>query len=401
MSETQTAIALPTSRFEDTGLGTIAGGTTELAPTAAAAAQQYEIQSAIVLARRFPRSEDEAFAKLMRACGRTSFAGGAAYAFPRGNQTVSGPSVTLAREAARIWGNIRYGLEIVRDDKDNRQIRGWAWDLETNTKVAAEDEFAKLVQRKKKGGGTEWLVPDERDLRELTNRRGAILIRNCILQLLPRDLIEDALDQSQVTLKDEATKDPDAARKRVLVAFDALNITAAMLQAYVGRPVGQCSPEEIAKLRTIYQSIKDGNSTWGDYVEGGNENGAQRVGTPTAKVEPPVVAPEAAAQPATDAPASSSDALSPATATPLPASAPVYLVPAEKWAPVTEKWHGKGAATPGEVKRLIAIGTQAGYSAQEIRAEVKAALDITLEEIPRGDPYALICSIFSVARPKA
>jgi hypothetical protein len=300
LSEPREALA-PTSRVEETGLSTITGSTSELAPTSAAAAQQFEIQSAIVLARKFPRNEDAAFEKLMRSCKRTGFAEEAEYSFPRGGANVVGPSVTLAREAARVWGNIRYGLEILRDDKDGRQIRGWAWDLETNTKVAAEDEFQKLIQRKRKDGkGTEWLPPDERDLRELTNRRGAILIRNCILQLLPSDLIDDARNQAHTTLRSKAEQDPDGARKQVILAFGGLNITPAMLEAYLGHPVGQSSPDELTKLRTIFQSVRDGNSKWDDYLDGGaaanggnggNGGGAAstagpRMGMPKAKAKP-------------------------------------------------------------------------------------------------------------------
>lgn len=252
---------------EETALATRTEQSAELAPTAAAAEKQYEIQSAIAVAKRFPRNEDQAFGRLMKAADRTSFAEDAAYKFPRGGQPVEGASVNLAREAARVWGNIRYGLEIVRDDDVSRQIRGWAWDMESNTKVTAEDDFQKLIQRRaKSGGGTTWVTPDERDLRELTNRRGAILVRNCLLQLLPKDLIEDALDQCKVTLQKGAASDPDAARKKIILAFSSLNITPEMLEARAGHPLKECSPAEIAELRTIYKSIADGNSTWTDYA---------------------------------------------------------------------------------------------------------------------------------------
>lgn len=255
--------------IEETGLATRTEQTFELAPTAGAAEKQFEIQSAIVIAKRFPRSEDGAFEKLMKAASRPAFAEDAAYSFPRGGATVSGPSINLAREAARVWGNIRYGLEIIRDDEESRQIRGWAWDVETNTKTTAEDEFKKLVQRKQKGGGTLWVKPDERDLRELTNRRGAILMRNCLLQLLPKDLVEDALSRCAATLQGKAKEDPDGARKKIILAFSELNVTPEMLEAKIGHALAQCSPAEIAELRQIYKSIADGNSTWAEYVESG------------------------------------------------------------------------------------------------------------------------------------
>jgi hypothetical protein len=248
---------------EETGLTVRKEQTFELVPTSGAAEKQYEIQSAIVIARRFPRNEDTAFQKLMKAAGRSSFAEDAAYSFPRGGAKVEGPSINLAREGARIWGNIRYGLEIIRDDEDSRQIRGWAWDLETNTKTTLEDDFKKLIYRKQGG----WIKPDERDLRELTNRRGAILIRGCLLQLLPKDLIEDAMDRCKATLAKGAQEDPEGARKKVILAFSELNITPEMLEQMLKHKLSESSPAEISELRKIYKSISDGNSTWAEYVE--------------------------------------------------------------------------------------------------------------------------------------
>lgn len=265
-ADQQPALARPNETVESSGLATRTTSSSELAPTAAAAQQQYEIQSALVLARQFPRNEDEAYARLMRSSKRTSFAEDAEYSFPRGGQTITGPSVNLAREAARLWGNIRYGIDILRDDGVTRQIRGWAWDLETNLKVTAEDDFRKEVQRKQKEGGTKWVQADERDLRELTFRRGAILVRNCILQLLPPDFIEDARAVCAVTRKDRAEKDPDGERKRVVLGFAELNVTVTMLEEHLGHPLAQASPAQIARLRTIYRSIADGNSTWAEYA---------------------------------------------------------------------------------------------------------------------------------------
>jgi len=233
----------------------------ELQAVAAQASAQHEIQSAIVIAKRFPRSEDGAYAQLLRACERPSFAEDAAYSYPRGGTTVSGPSIYLAREFARAWGNIRHGCYVTYDDDELRTIRAWAWDMQTNTRVEAEDSFKKLIYRKGKG----WIPPDERDLRELTNRRAAIAKRNCLLELLPSDMVEDALEQSRKTLADKAAKDPDAARKQIVKAFADLNVPIAELEAHLGHPLAQCSPQELATLRQTYKSIRDGNSTWRDH----------------------------------------------------------------------------------------------------------------------------------------
>lgn len=265
---------------EETALAVVDTQTGELAATTAQAAAQSEIQSAIIIARKFPRNEDACFQKLMRACQRPAFAEDVAYSFPRGKKQddrgawvknyVTGPSVYLAREAARLWGNIRYGVEVVSDSDDLRVVRGWAWDLETNVKVSSEDSFKKLIQRKVKGseeGETIWIAPDERDLRELTNRRAAICTRNCLLQLLPSDLVEDALAAAVATGEKSAAADPEAARKKVVTAFGSLNVPVEALEAYLGHKVAECSPKELADLRQIWKSISDGASTWNEYAK--------------------------------------------------------------------------------------------------------------------------------------
>lgn len=275
---------------EETALSVRTEHSSELAQTGAAAEKQYEIQSAIIVARNFPRNEDAAFQKLMKACRRTSFAEDAAYSFPRGGQAVEGPSINLAREAARVWGNVRHGVEVIRDDEKTRQIRAFAWDMETNTKVTAEDDFAKLIYRKKGG----WVEPDERDLRELTNRRGAILKRNCILEVLPKDLIEDAMAMAKQTLKLGAERDPEGARKKIILAFSELNITPEMIEQKLGHPLAQSSPAEIADLRTIYKSIADANSTWSDHMK---QAEARNGDEPRRKSEAPATEPSTATNP--------------------------------------------------------------------------------------------------------
>lgn len=290
----------PTTTTEETAIATRTETSAELSPGASAAEKQFEVQSAIAVAKRFPRHEDQAFARLMHAAERTAFAEDATYSYPRGGVKISGPSVHLAREGARVWGNLRYGVEVLRDDADSRLIRGFAWDMESNTKVTAEDDFAKLVQRK---GG--WMKPDERDLRELTNRRGAILVRNCILQLLPKDLIEDALDRCRATLERGAQQDPDRARKKLILAFGELHVTPELLEKRLGHPLAECSPAELTELRGIYKSIADGHSTWAEYgapavetgtldvadvapaAEGNRGHGQEGLGTVAAPERPP------------------------------------------------------------------------------------------------------------------
>lgn len=223
------------------------------------AREEAEMKTAIVLARSNPRNEHAAFAKIMGSCGRITFADGAVYSFPRGDKVVSGPSVHMARELARCWGNMRFGLRIVTEDTNNVHIKGYAYDLESNNYVEAEDKFQKLVQRK---GG--WVKPDERDLRELINRRGAICVRNAICQIMPPDIVDDAVAAVRDTLrkaaKGELEKDRPAAIKKMVMSFASVHVTAEMLAEKLGHGLDLVTDEELAELRTIFASIRDGNS---------------------------------------------------------------------------------------------------------------------------------------------
>jgi hypothetical protein len=230
---------------------------------AAVTREQTEIQSAIVAAKRFPRNEQAAFVRAVNSFTRLTMAEGATYNFPRGGKTVEGPSVDCARELARVWGNIRYGLRVVSQSSERMHIKAYALDLETNTYVEAEDEFSKLIQRRDKySGETKWIQPDERDLRELMNRRGAIAIRNCILQVLPSDLVDDVLKTAKHTLQRDASsaleKNRDDIVKQLVVMFDRQGVSVSMLEAYLGHKLDVVTADEVAALKQILQSIRDG-----------------------------------------------------------------------------------------------------------------------------------------------
>lgn len=230
---------------------------------AAVTREQTEIQSAIVAAKRFPRNEQQAFLKAVKSFTRASMAENATYNFPRGGKSIEGPSVDCARELARVWGNVRYGVRVVSQDAERLHIKAYALDLETNTYVEAEDEFSKLIQRKDRGTGeTRWVQPDERDLRELMNRRGAIAVRNCILQVLPSDLVDDVLKTAKATLQKDASHALEKSRedvvKQLVVAFDKVGVSVGMLEQYLGHKLDVVNPEEVAGLRTIHQSLREG-----------------------------------------------------------------------------------------------------------------------------------------------
>jgi len=238
----------------------------------AVAREESEVKAAIVLARANRREEMVAYRSIMKACQRPTFAASAIYSFPRGQSQITGPSVDLAREMARVWGNIRCGFRVVTEDETTCHIKGYAHDLETNAYVEMEDKFRKLIQRKQGKGEnavTKWVVPDERDLRELVNRRAAFLERNCILKLMPPDYIDDALNQvfetKEKAANGELTADRSGTLKKMVMAFDEIRVSAEMLADYLGHAIEDVTDRELSELRGICKSIRDGNSEREEY----------------------------------------------------------------------------------------------------------------------------------------
>lgn len=257
----------------------------EFGVDASTAREIQKIQGSIIVAQRFKRNEDEIYQSLMTTCKRTSFAERGEYKYPRGkvkdeatgrwvDNIISGPSVYLSRAALRLWGNIEVGTVIVRDTDDERHIRSEVWDMQSNVRRYAEASFRKLIQRKvpsdpnnfKSEKITQWVRPDERDLRELTNKHASICERNASVQILPDDFIQDARIQCRKTLMAESTQDPAEARRKIIMAFAELNVTVPELEKYLGHPLAQCSPVELTDLRQVYSAIKEGASTWAELI---------------------------------------------------------------------------------------------------------------------------------------
>ena len=228
---------------------------------AAVAREDIEVKAAILMARANPRSEAQARQNLITACARPDFAEDATYSFPRGGTKVEGPSVDLAREAARLWRNVHFGMAVISKDEDWIHVMGWAHDLESNVKTKEEDRFRRLIQRRR-ANATEWVPPDERDERELTNRRGQICVRNAILHLLPRDLINEAVAKALQTAEAHANKqlgeNPDAAMKKLVDAFAPLGVDAVMLENRLRHPLALTTARELVSLRQVYKNLHDG-----------------------------------------------------------------------------------------------------------------------------------------------
>lgn len=228
-----------------------------------------EAQGRLIIAKRFPRDEALAFASAMDSCRRQSLAESAVYKFPRGGQAVEGPSIRLAEELARTWGNITYGIRELSRRIGESEMEAFAWDLQTN--VISTQTFTVRHLRDKRGGPE--ALRDERDIYEVTANMGARRLRARILAVLPPDLVEAAVTQCRETMVRGGDKPMADRIREMTAAFSRIGVTAAMLATRLGKPLDAATPDDLADLRGIYQGIRDGASGTNDWFGQGGAGG--------------------------------------------------------------------------------------------------------------------------------
>lgn len=232
-----------------------------------------EVQARLAVAKHFPRDQGQAWARIMAACKRPGLAEKAMYQYPRGGQTVRGPSIRLAEELARSWGNIDTGIAELSRSEGSSEVEAYCWDLETNTRFSVR--FTVRHLRDKKGGSQ--VLTDERDIYEIIANMGARRKRACILAAIPGDIIEDAVSACADTLANGGGDTLQNRVKKLLYAFSQMEISDSILVAYLGHPLDRILPEEVVTLRGIYQSLRDGQSKpsdWFKAVDKPTTNGA-------------------------------------------------------------------------------------------------------------------------------
>lgn len=220
-----------------------------------------EVQGKLVMARRFPRDTALAAARAIDACKRPSLAEAGLYGYTRGGGKVEGPSIRLAEELARVWGNLEYGLRELSRKDGFSEMEAFAWDLETN--VRSVQNFTVRHLRDKKGGAQ--ALHDERDIYEITANMGSRRVRARILAILPPDLTDAAVAQVRKTLRD-GSELPLADRINGMVRYlSGFGVTTAMLASYLGHPIDQTTPDELVDLKGVATSLKDGQSKVADH----------------------------------------------------------------------------------------------------------------------------------------
>ncbi|WP_201451755.1 hypothetical protein [Rhodovarius lipocyclicus] len=215
-----------------------------------------EVQAAVIVAMRNPRVVDMAMQEMRQVCGITELAERAFFRFGRGGQQVTGESVHLARELARIWGNVVFGLtELSRDDhRGQSEMQAYAWDLQTNAR--SQTTFIVPHSRDTKNGAK--ALTDMRDIYENNANMGARRLREMIFAVLPVWFREEAASICRHTLEHGGGKPLVQRIADCVQGYASIGITRAQLERRMGRKVDALTAEDVASLGVMFKSIKRG-----------------------------------------------------------------------------------------------------------------------------------------------
>ena len=226
-----------------------------------------EAQGKLVIAKRFPRDEVQSYAKAMEACQRPTMAAKAFYSFPRGGQTVEGPTIRFAEELARCWGNIDYGIKELSQDDGKSEMQAYAWDLETNAQSV--QNFTNPHQREQ--GKKMVTLTSQRDIYENNANMATRRLRSRILAILPAWFVEDAIAECKKTLAGQNDTPLIDRVKKMVVQFAKLGVTQEMIEKRLKRKVDTMTSDDFVEYVGIYNAVKGGESKIADWFDAQKE----------------------------------------------------------------------------------------------------------------------------------
>lgn len=336
------------------GFGTITEEkSAELAAIAVAASARAEVESGYIMALKKPRNEDDARDSILRACKNLIFAEKAIYKKPVGKKIMEGPSIRFVEEALRHWQNVKTLQNCIYEDTSKRIIKITVIDLESNLSYSKEITIEKKVERKDSKGreilgerlnsfGEKVFIvvatEDEAQIKEAALSSKSI--RNSGQRLLPEHIVEEAMKTARQTVKANVDKDPDAEKRKILDAFSAMGIKPSELEKYLGHKMDIVTPAELVDLRQVWQTLKDGEAKWSDYVT--PEDKAPEGGMEMPKAKEPV---------ATTA--------TPATKKVKGAKAPAAVVAQAEVVPAASN---SPEANPKQIQMMRSLATKAGVT---------------------------------------
>lgn len=236
-------------------------GPVELDTTVANQLRAAEVNAAMNIARRYPRS----IASFLKAAETLAthdeeVAASCMYSVPRGGKRIVGPSIRFAELLFNAFGNCQVQSRIIDTSGSFITVQGMFHDSERNTTVATE------VQRRiTHKDGTRY---NEDMIIMTANAASSIAKRNAILAGIPKALWNSVYRKAEQTA---IGKNLPLAQRRtnLLQAYGLMQVTPEQIFIYLGvKGIEDVGIEQLLELAAIRAQIKDGDLNIDDVFNG-------------------------------------------------------------------------------------------------------------------------------------
>ena len=222
-----------------------------------------EVKAAVFLAKQFPRNEVAAEGNIINLCKRKKFADTALFKFPRGNELVEGVTIRFAEALARAWGNIQYSVIELETDKNVSKMLAYAWDVEKNIKTTRQFDVEMIRYTQY----SSYELNNYRDRYEMKASYAARFLRGCILNLIPNDIIEIAIEEVKKTMDSSDIEMTLEEKKMKTLEFMNLKlmISKKELEDILCCEYKDWTNNHLINLKLIYNGIKEGQLKLSDF----------------------------------------------------------------------------------------------------------------------------------------
>ena len=236
------------------------------------------VQSQVLMAKKFPRDIVRSTENIINLCKNPKMANIAVYSYSRGQTTIERPSIQLAKAMALAWGNLDYSWYEIERRKGSgigpgeSDIVVYCWDLETNTR--ASRTFVVRHWRDTQQGG--YAIKDERDIYEICANMASRRMRECILDVIPKDIETEAVKQVKETMNKAVGSDsrsslPDRIQN-LIQKFSEVGVTKAMVEKRLGKNCESMIMPDVLKYQGLCMTLIDGEQSLESVFPSENEN---------------------------------------------------------------------------------------------------------------------------------
>lgn len=178
------------------------------------------------------------------------------YSVPRGGKAITGPSVSLAKILAQVWGNLRVEAKVVSIDAKQITSEAVCFDLENNLAIKAQVKRSIMTKTGRMSD----------DMITVTgNAANSIALRNAVLSVIPKAVVDKVYNSAKSTITGDVSTSAKLIARRKQV-FDGLKDTYSLTEKEILSAIGKAAidhvtQEDIVVLIGIGTAIKDGDTT--------------------------------------------------------------------------------------------------------------------------------------------